>query len=111
MIVVVCEDLFFWAKIHAVASAKGVRAVRAADDAAMDSALAAGDVDTIFADLAVRAIDLQAWAARWKSLPRPPRIVGFVSHVDVEAQRRARDAGFDEVLARSRFTERLPDLI
>jgi hypothetical protein len=38
-------------------------------------------------------------------------VVGFVSHVDVETVNRARAAGIDQVLARSAFVERLPDLL
>jgi hypothetical protein len=38
-------------------------------------------------------------------------VVGFVSHVDVETVRRARSSGIDQVLARSRFVELLPDLL
>ena len=108
---VVCEDIFFWSKIHAVAAAKGRKALRVGDEAAMEAALAAGGVDTIFADLAVKSIDVFQWAPRWKAAPDAPRVIGFVSHVDVDAQRKARAAGFDEVLARSRFTERLAELV
>ena len=37
--------------------------------------------------------------------------VGFVSHVDAAAIDAARRAGVGEVLARSTFTERLPDIL
>ena len=39
------------------------------------------------------------------------RVVGFVSHVDVNTVNAARAAGIDEVLARSAFTTQLPDLL
>ena len=39
------------------------------------------------------------------------RVVGFVSHVDVELVKGAREAGADEVMARSGFVERLPGLL
>jgi DNA-binding NarL/FixJ family response regulator len=42
--------------------------------------------------------------------PRP-RVVGFGSHVDRALLDRARAAGCDEVLARSAFFGRLPDLL
>ena len=38
-------------------------------------------------------------------------VIGFVSHVDVETVNRARAAGIDQVMARSRFVEVLPDLL
>lgn len=39
------------------------------------------------------------------------RIVGFVSHVDAATIDAARAAGVDEILARSAFATRLPDLL
>ena len=39
------------------------------------------------------------------------RIVGFISHVDREGTEAARKAGCDEVLARSAFFSRLPDVL
>jgi len=49
-------------------------------------------------------------AAQWQTA-RGARVVGFVSHVDTEAIRKARDAGLDQVMARSGFVEALPSLI
>ena len=39
------------------------------------------------------------------------RTLGYVSHVDATAIASARSAGIDEVLARSAFSERLPDIL
>src|SRR5262245_56967612 len=39
------------------------------------------------------------------------RTLGYVSHVDAAAINAARQAGVDEVLARSAFTERLADIL
>ena len=38
-------------------------------------------------------------------------VIGFGSHVDAAAHQRARDLGYDLVLARSQFFRRLPDLL
>ncbi len=51
-----------------------------------------------------------AAASAWKSSTQAPAI-GFVSHVDADTARQARDAGIDRVLARSRFVEILPELL
>jgi hypothetical protein len=40
----------------------------------------------------------------------PPRIAGFASHVHVDRMQSAREAGCDEVLARSAFVAALPSL-
>lgn len=52
-----------------------------------------------------------AAAARWKNDAPGRRAIGFVSHVDTELIQRARSAGLDEVLPRSRFVGRLPQLM
>lgn len=49
-------------------------------------------------------------AAQWKQA-NPGRIVGFVSHVDVERIEEARRLGIDQVMARSGFVEALPRLM
>jgi hypothetical protein len=49
-------------------------------------------------------------AAEWKRLTGCP-VTGFVSHVDADTIARARAAGLDQVLPRSRFVEMLPDLL
>ncbi len=110
-ILVVCEDIFFWARIHSAAAAKGLQALRVGDEAAMEAAFAQGGVETVFADLGVGSIDVFGWAGRWKARPDAPRIVGFVSHVDLDAQRRAREGGFDDVMPRSRFVQQLAELL
>lgn len=42
---------------------------------------------------------------------RPEPVIGFYSHVDVEARRRAVDAGIDLVIPRSRMSRELPKLV
>ena len=44
-------------------------------------------------------------------LLRPARILGFGSHDAPQALRRARQVGFDRVVARSAIAERLPELV
>jgi hypothetical protein len=40
-----------------------------------------------------------------------PRVVGFGSHVDTDVHQQAVAAGYEEVLARSVFFRRLPELL
>jgi hypothetical protein len=49
-------------------------------------------------------------ARQWKDATSGV-VVGFVSHVDVETINRARAAGIDQVMARSRFVDQLPSLL
>jgi hypothetical protein len=64
-------------------------------------------------DLNNQAIPWRRWIALLKSSPATRRIpvVCFGSHQDVEAMTAAKDAGADAVLARSRFTANMPQLI
>lgn len=110
-ILVVTDDLLFWARVQGTATAAGRQAVRIGDEASMKAAFEAGGVDRIFADLGSRSVDVRAWAARWKSLPSPPRLIGYGPHVDEAGMESARAAGFDEAMPNSRFNRMLQDLI
>lgn len=110
-ILVVTEDLFFWARIQGTARAMERKAVRIADEAAMTAAFEAGGVDRILADLGSRSVDVRAWALRWKALPNPPRLIGYGPHVDEAGMASARAAGFDEAMPNSRFNRMLAELM
>ena len=98
------RDLIFASRITATASARGV-AVKLIRDPA---ALAAEGNGRLIVDLnRDGAIDA---AGRWKAATGG-EVVGFVSHVDTATIDRARAAGVDRVLARSRFVEVLPALL
>lgn len=64
-------------------------------------------------DLNAGEIPWARWIALVKSGAATRRIpvLAFGSHMDVETMMAAREAGADQVLARSRFTTELPDLI
>jgi predicted metal-dependent hydrolase len=64
-------------------------------------------------DLDNEAIPWRRWIAALKSSPATRRlpILAFGSHVNTEALSTARNAGADAVVARSRFSSSLPDLI
>ena len=49
-------------------------------------------------------------AAAWKGATAGS-VTGFVSHVDSETIRRAREAGIDQVMPRSQFVQALPELL
>ena len=110
-ILVLCDDLLFWARIEAAARLAGTPVRRAAGPEDARAAVAAGDVRRVLADLGSRSLDAAALAAEWKAGGRAPELVGFASHVDLDVQRRAREAGFDRVLARSAFVRELASLL
>lgn len=67
----------------------------------------------IIVDLNNRAIPWKDWVALLKSVPATRRIplICFGSHVDTDTMQEAKGRGADAVLARSRFSKGLPELI
>ena len=110
-ILVVCEDLFFWAKIHGMAAILGVPVLRVSDEEGIQKALSEGPVLRILVDLGSKATDVMAMPDRVKALADPPELIGFASHVDEGTRDRARAAGYDLVLPRSRFSSRLREYL
>ena len=117
MIVYCCQDLIFATKIRATADAISV-AARPVRDAAMlqnrldriDDGKPNGPVTALLVDLetgeeGLRLID-QA-----KEHNAAIAVVAFGPHVATEALQAARERGADEVLPRSAFTARLPELL
>lgn len=91
-------DLMLASRVEGSLSAAGHEVTVAA--APGESAAAA---ELIVADL--DAVDAEAVAGLG------PPTIGFYSHVDVEARRRAEAAGFDLVIPRSRMARELPALV
>ena len=102
-ILLLCRDLMFLSKVTATARAAGVN-VQVVRDPTMLPAVGT----RLFVDLN-QAGALEA-AATWKGATGG-QVVGFVSHVDTDAIARARQAGLDQVLPRSRFTADLERLL
>jgi len=97
-------DLMFSSRISGAAKAAGaqVQILRKPEQ------LAAAEGELLLADLNVDGA--AAAAANWGSRERR-RVVGFVSHMDSAAIAAAREAGVQEIMARSRFIEVLPELL
>jgi hypothetical protein len=108
-ILFVSNDVFFWARVQGLAKTLGREAVRIGDEAAMEAAFRSGGVARVIVDLGSRSVDARAWAARWKEASPAPQLVAFGSHVDEEGFAAARDAGFDVVMANSRFNRSLAE--
>jgi PleD family two-component response regulator len=113
MILAALDDLMFVSRIRAAANgvAADVRFARTTDEVLT---LVRGEIPTlVLLDLNARRVDPMATLAALKSDHRlgSVRIVGFVSHVQADVIAAARAAGIDEVLARSAFVSRLPDLL
>jgi CheY-like chemotaxis protein len=109
-VVVLTDDLFFQARIDTVARAVGVPVafVREVGETPSDEVSGA---DCVVVDLNHPRIDPPAIIRTLKSTPGEPTVIAFGPHRDREGLRRAHDAGADRVMARSKFTELLPELL
>ncbi len=93
-ILLVGVDLFFRGKLEA--RLPGHRFV--ATDTIADPGLVIADISRV---------DPQEVADAYPDIP----IVGFANHTDTAGLRRAHEAGFDQVVAKSALEERAPQLI
>lgn len=107
-VLLVVPDLFFATRIRTAATHVGIT-VADVTAAAAAEACRQGRPALVIVDLGhAAALDALRGIA---TAPGPRRVVAFGSHVDRERLAAARDAGADEVLPRSAFTVRLPELL
>jgi CheY-like chemotaxis protein len=113
MILAVLDDLLFASRLRTTAAAIGGEIViaRTADDAVAQARRSRPA--RVILDLNSPSVDAPALIRRFRAEPALAalRLVGFAAHVRTEAIAAAREAGVDEVLARSAFISRLPDLL
>ena len=102
-IVWISQDILFWGSVRDAARAAGTDIVRADTDAAIEAAIAAGDIRRVIVDLEIRSLDPNAAAARIAQSANGAELIGYASHVDTGALERARESGFREVMTRGRF--------
>ncbi len=106
-------DLLFASKIRGTAQQLNVSADFARTADSLFDAAKTDVPSLIILDLHAEQLDPFALIERLKADEqlRAVPVVGFFSHVQVELQRRAKEAGIDHVLPRSAFTQRLPEIL
>ena len=111
-VVALVEDLLFLSKIRETAKAVGVTVI-AGDSRSSVPSLAEAQPQAILLDLNTRMPAAADCIRALKANPatRQIPIVGFMSHVQSDLIAAARTAGCDLVLARSAFSQQLPDLL
>ena len=112
-VVAIVDDIFFVSKIRATGKALGmvVKFPRSAE--AFRTIIEDEKPALIVVDLHNDKIDPFNLAKIVKEISAVKDIplLGFFSHVQVELQRRARDAGYDEILPRSVFARDLANIL
>ena len=112
-VLVAVDDIFFAAKIRTTAEHLGVEVLFPRGLDALEESARVDAPALVIVDLHLQRYDPFAVAQRLKAdgALRETPLVGFFSHVQVELQKRAGDAGFDRILPRSAFTKRLPEIL
>ncbi len=107
-IAVVINDLIFLTKIQATARSFGLLTHHLASADDLGAVLTALRPRAVIYDLNTANGDL---AASMAAMSDRPAMLGFFSHVDEALAARARQAGIDEVMPRSRFNLELPRIM
>jgi CheY-like chemotaxis protein len=113
VIIAVVDDMFFAAKIRAVAEAVGAEISFPRTREALVEKSRQTRPGLIVVDLHNQKIDASELARQLKSDEdlRGIPLLGFFSHVQTELQRSALAAGFDRVIPRSVFARDLPKIL
>jgi CheY-like chemotaxis protein len=104
-----CEDMIFTSRIVGTAEALGLSIKTAKDQAALQELAKRQAVSCVIIDLANPGLNISALIDWLRQNCTPtPRTVAYGAHVNVESLKKAREAGCDLVLPRSKFAEDLP---
>lgn len=107
------EDLMFRSKISETASTLGVEAAFPRSPQKLLDAARSSPPDLLILDLAsdrFEPLELLRTLGSDAKLSGIPT-VGFLSHVEKDLARAAREAGCDRIMARSAFTKDLPQVV
>jgi CheY-like chemotaxis protein len=113
LVIAAVGDLFFASKIRGAGEQAGAEVVFVKDAEGLFRKVETDAPALVILDLQADKLDAVEAARRLKSseATRGVRVVGFLSHVEVELQSRAKEAGFDQVLPRSVFSQRLTEIM
>jgi PleD family two-component response regulator len=113
MILAILDDLMFTSKIKTTANQLGVSVAFARSSQAALADMRKTPPSLVILDLNSARVDPLGTIASMKADAALAGIptVGFASHVQVDVIEAARKAGVGEVLARSAFTQQLPDIL
>lgn len=112
-VIAAVDDMFFASKIRATAKALGMVVSFPRTLTALISLADDEPPDLFVVDLHNTRLDPIELARQVKSSDslKPVPLLGFFSHVNVDLQRQAIEAGYDEVLPRSLFARDLANIL
>jgi CheY-like chemotaxis protein len=104
------DDLFFQAKLIETAKQLEVEVRTCPTPEALDAEITKALPNLVLVDLNARSNPLDA-VARVRARGQKIALIGFLSHVQLDLAERARAAGCQEVMPRSKFTEKLATIL
>jgi DNA-binding NarL/FixJ family response regulator len=112
-IIAAVDDMFFVAKIRATAQALDVDVRFSRNQQSTIESAREVNPSLVIVDLQAQKFDPFALAASLKADAQLDafKLLGFFSHVQTALMRQAKDAGFDYVLPRSAFSQRLAEIL
>jgi CheY-like chemotaxis protein len=103
-----CDDLIFTSRVTGVGKDLGFHIRPASSVAMLRGLIEQHNPRCIIIDLQNPGLDIAQLAAEVKQRSPAAFLAGYGSHVDTATLKKARDAGCDVVLPRSKFVEELP---
>lgn len=112
-VLAIVDDLFFASKIRGTAEELGVRPRFARSVKVMLEAVRRDRPALIICDLHSEKVDPMELARQLKADEQLQSIplLGFFSHVQIELQQQAKQAGYDQVIPRSAFSKDLGEIL
>ena len=113
-VVAVIDDLFFQAKVGTALQQLGLAAQVVPDGGPLRALLQSGKVPAlVIVDLTLRNADATSLIRDLRAAPPGDSVpvLAFGSHVAVEVRKQALQAGASQVVAKSEFSKRLPQLV
>jgi DNA-binding NarL/FixJ family response regulator len=112
-VVAVIDDMFLASKVRATAKGLGMMAFFPRSLDALRHIIEESVADIVVVDLHHAKLDAVALGSELKTNARLSGIsvIGFFSHVEAELQRKAVQAGYDQVMPRSVFFSELANIL
>ncbi len=109
-VIALVDDLFFQAKMAETARQTGVQVLFVTSGEAFLAEAAANPAALLIVDLNSRLGSLET-IETLNASGASRRVIAFLSHVQVELAERAKAAGCTQVLPRSKFTQKLAEIL
>ncbi len=109
-VIFLSSDLMFYSQISSAARSAGLASLMVKNAQELTTKTDPSNVQWVLVDLFQSKTEVAELAVELKRICANARILGFGPHVDGDVLNAAREAGFDDVMPRSKFHNLLPRL-